>query len=230
MGTFMNARSLRRAAVLGVVCALASVSAVAGSSQAATPAPSRTVLTTTTPSAVPGQGVKLKAVVKPVTGAGLPTGTVTFNEGATVLGSTALVIANNVETAKLTVNGLAYGAHPITATYSGGASYAASTSLTVIVTITKAGSTTTVVATPTTTPGRYKFNATVRLVLPSTGIATGLVTYVVDGGAPQIVAVNAFGKAPLTVTFIVGSVHAVTATYDGSASVATSTGTITITA
>ena len=69
-----------------------------------------------------------------------------------------------------------------------------------------------------------------KLVLPSTGIATGLVTYVVDGGAPQIVALNAFGKAPLTVAFVVGTVHTVAATYGGDSSVATSTGTFTSTA
>jgi hypothetical protein len=226
----MSTRSLRRVAAVGVVGVLASVSAVVGTAQAATPAPSRTVLTTTTPDTVPGQGAKLKAVVKPVTGLGLPTGTVTFNEGATVLGSTALVVANNVETAKLTVKGLVFGPHSITATFSGNAAFAASTSLTVTVNVTKANSTTTVIGTPMTPAGKYKFNASVKMVLPSTGIPTGLVTYVVDGGAPQVIAVNAFGKAPLTVSFVVGSVHTVSASYGGNGSVSTSTGTLSITA
>jgi hypothetical protein len=232
-GEKMRTRNVRRVAAVGVLGVLASLTAVAGSAgwaQAATPAPSRTVLTTTTPSVVPGQSVKLKAVIKPVTGAGLPTGTVTFNEGATVLGTTTLVLANNVEVAKLTVKGLAFGQHSITATYSGSTAYATSTSLVVVATVTKANSTTTVTTTATTTPGEYKYSATVKMVAPSTGIPTGLVTYVVDGGAPQVIALNAFGKAPLTVAFVVGSVHTVTATYGGSTSVSTSTGTLTLTA
>lgn len=225
----MNTRSLRRVAVLGVVSAIASVSVVAGTAQAA-PAPSRTVLTTTAPSVVPAQGVKLKAVVKPVTGSAVPTGSVTFNEGATVLGTVPLTVANNVATAKLTVKFTAFGAHSITATYAGGTAFATSTSLVLVVNVGKAATTTTVTSTAGATAGTVKFKAAVKLVAPSTGIATGTVTFVIDGGAPQIIALNAFGAAALTVAFVPGSVHNVTATYSGSTVTNASTGSLTVNA
>jgi hypothetical protein len=229
----MKVHSLRRTAVvgaIGLVAALASVSAAAGSAQAAGAAPTRTVLSASPSSIVLGQNAKLKAVVKPVTGTGQPAGSITFNEGATVLGTVNLAVANNVETAKLTVPGLGFGTHNITATYNGSPTFAASTSLIVIVNVTKNATTTTITSAATSTPGTYKLNATVKVVAPGTGIPSGLVTYVVDGGAPQIVALNAFGKAPLTVMFIVGTSHTVTATYGGGTTMATSNGTLTFTA
>lgn len=214
--------------MLGVVAALGAMSA--GSAQAATPAPSRTTLTAIPATLVPGQVTSLKAVVKPVTGTGVPTGTVTFNDGGTVLGSTTLALANGVATAKLKVSFATMGSHSVTATFGGSTAYAGSTSLALVLTVTKANSVTIITSKPTTTAGKYKLNATVKLVLPSTGIPTGLVTYVVDGSAPQIVALNAYGKAPLTVAFIVGTVHTINASYGGSGSVAASSGTLTITA
>jgi hypothetical protein len=228
----MNTRSLRRIAALGVVSALAtaSVSVVASSAQAATPAPTRTTLTAAPATLVPGQLTTLKAVVKPVTGSAVPTGTVTFNEGATVLGTGTLALANGVAVVKVKVKVTASGSHSFTATYGGSAAFATSTSLTTLVTVTKSNSTTTITATATTTPGKVKLNATVKLVLPSTGIATGTVTYVVDGGAPQIIALNTFGKAPLTVTFIAGTSHTVTAAYSGSSTVSASNGSLTFVA
>jgi hypothetical protein len=225
----MNTRTLRRVAVLGVVGAIASVSVVAGTAQAA-PAPSRTVLSTTTPSVVPGQGVKLKAVVKPVTGSAVPTGSVTFNEGATVLGTVPLTLVNNVAVAKLTVKLTGFGDHSITATYSGSTALATSTSLVLIANVSKAATTTTVTSTAGATAGTVKFKAAVKLVAPSTGLATGTITFVVDGGAPQIIALNSFGTAALTVAFVPGTIHNVTATYSGSTAANASNGSLTVTA
>lgn len=229
----MKASSFRRttaSVVLGVVAVGASVALVTGPAEAATAAPTRTVLTAMTPTIVLGQAAKLKVVVKPVTGTTLPTGNVTFNEGATVLGTAALALTNNVETAKITVSGLGYGPHSITATYGGTAALATSTSLSVVVNVTKNATTTTVTNVATATAGSYKISAAVKILFPGTGYASGLVTFVVDGGAPQVVALNAFGKAPLPVTFVAGSVHTVTATYGGSATIAVSTGNATFTA
>jgi Bacterial Ig-like domain (group 3) len=229
----MNAQTLRRVAAMGALVAVAaatSLTSIAGTAQAATPAPTRTTISSSTMNVVPGQAIKLKAVVKFVTGTAQPAGTVTFNEGATVLGSAPLLLVTGAMTAKITVPTLAFGPHSITATYGGSATAAASTSLTLVITVNKNGSTTVIVAVATATPGKWKLNARVKIALPGTGIPTGLVTYVIDGGAPQIVALNAFGKAPLTVTYAVGSIHNVTATYAGTAGIAASTGTLTFTA
>ena len=63
-----------------------------------------------------GQAVTLTATVRPSSGSGVPTGTVTFQEGTTTLGTASL---NSSGSAALTASSLAVAAHQITATYSG---------------------------------------------------------------------------------------------------------------
>jgi hypothetical protein len=58
-------------------------------------------------------------------GAGTPAGTVTFHDGSTTIGTGVL---NSAATASLTTSGLTIGAHSITASYSGDASFTSSTS------------------------------------------------------------------------------------------------------
>ena len=91
---------------------------------------SSTTATTTTlnssanPSTV-GQPVTFTATISPVN-APPPTGTVTFFDGATNIGSTPV---NSSGVATLTTSALTVGPHSITATYSGDANYTGSTSL-----------------------------------------------------------------------------------------------------
>jgi len=74
-----------------------------------------------------GQAVTFTATV--TSGGGTPTGTVTFKDGATALGSATLAGGG---VAALTISSLTLGSHSITAVYGGGASFAASTSPAVI--------------------------------------------------------------------------------------------------
>src|SRR5262249_62384042 len=90
------------------------VSARTTTSLASTPNPS-----------VTGQAVTLSATVSPVAPAsGVPTGTVTFLDGATSLG----VVNLNNGSATLDVTNLTAGSHSLTAVYSGNATLAPSTS------------------------------------------------------------------------------------------------------
>ena len=86
--------------------------------------------------AVAGQAVQFTAQVTPATGTGVPTGTVTFLDGTSTLGTAAL--SSGVATFSLST--LAIGAHNITASYAGDSSNAASLSSTSTVTITAAPS------------------------------------------------------------------------------------------
>jgi hypothetical protein len=71
------------------------------------------------------QAVTFTATVSPVApGGGTPTGTVTFNDGSTTIGSAPLSSGK----ARLTVSKLSTGNHPITATYGGDANFLGSTS------------------------------------------------------------------------------------------------------
>lgn len=99
--------------------------------------PSATALTSSLNPEVGGQSVTFTATVSSTAG-GTPTGTVTFFDGSTALGTGAVTLnASAVATLSTTV--LAVGSHSITASYSGDANYAASTSAAVSETVTTAG-------------------------------------------------------------------------------------------
>ena len=68
-------------------------------------------------------------------GAGKPTGTVTFKDGATVLGTGTLSTTNGITTATYTAAALSAGAHSITATYGGDTNDLTSVSKTSAVTL-----------------------------------------------------------------------------------------------
>ena len=71
-----------------------------------------------------GQSVTFTATVRPKV-SGTPTGTVTFYNGTTNIGSSNL---NNIGVATLTTSNLSVGTHGMTATYNGDANFATSTS------------------------------------------------------------------------------------------------------
>src|SRR6202034_2958141 len=87
------------------------------------------------------QAVTFTATITPAT-SGVPTGTVTFKDGATVLGSPAVAGGKAV----LTISTLAVGSHAITAVYNGSVDYNISTSVALAHTVNKAATTTTLVA------------------------------------------------------------------------------------
>ena len=71
-----------------------------------------------------GQAVTFSATVTPASGAGTPTGTVSFREGATTLGTATL----SGGSATFTTSSLPAGSHTVTAVYSGDAGFTGSTS------------------------------------------------------------------------------------------------------
>ncbi len=102
------------------------------------PDPIPVVATTTTLSASPtsapyGTAISLTAIVKASTGTTTPTGTVSFKNGATVLGTATL---NATGQATLSTKVLAVGSDSVVAVYSGSSSFGSSTSNTVKITIT----------------------------------------------------------------------------------------------
>jgi hypothetical protein len=84
-----------------------------------------TSLTSSLNPSVRGQQVTFTATVKPSSGAGTPTGTVTFLDGSSTLGSSTL---NASGVATLSVANLSVGTHSITARYGGDTNYNGSTS------------------------------------------------------------------------------------------------------
>lgn len=187
------------------------------------PAATSTTLASSAATLVFGQGVTFTATVA-ASGNGAPTGTVTFRDGTTVLGTAALDAAGR---AALTTGALAVGTHPVTAAYSGDAApHAASTSATLNQTVQRANSWTAVRSSlnPAAPGQAVTFTATVNPVAPGAGVPTGTVQFRIDGinfGSP-VTLVGGSATSPATSSMSAGN-HAITAVYAGNTNFAAST-------
>src|SRR5262249_52931876 len=124
---------------------------------------------------VVGQAVTFTATVAATApGAGTPTGTVTFRDGATVLG-TGTLDAGGV--ASFAAAALAAGSHSITAAYGGDADFGVSTSAALSQAVNQAATTTALASSPN--PSTYgqlvTLTATVTVAAPGAGTPTGTV-------------------------------------------------------
>ena len=175
------------------------------------------VLTTTTvgsslnPSSF-GQPVAFTATVTPAAA----TGSVTFKDGATILGTRALAIGG---TATLSSTALTVGSHSITAVVTGTGVYVGSTSPALSQTVDKVSTATAVVSSlsPSTFGRVVKFTAT---VTPAT--ATGTVTFK-DGATTLGTGVLAGGVASFSTAGLVVGGHSITAVLTGTGVYAGST-------
>src|SRR3989475_8493742 len=168
-----------------------------------------------------GQAVTLSATVHAPAGDPLvPTGTVTFKDGATTLASVAMVNGS----ASLVTSALAAGAHSLTASYSGSLEFAVSTSAVVNQTVNKGQTTTTLTSTPNpSTAGQaVTLSTTVTAVAPAVGVPTGSVTFM-DGATPLATVALVNGSASLVTSALTTGNHSLTAVYSGSANFLTST-------
>ena len=221
-------RGQSRAALVAVLATLPmALSGVAAS--ATTLAPTTTTLTVATTAPVAGQPVRMKATVKENPGTALPTGTVKVTDSGTAVGSGTLVDVRGVMTAIVKVS-LKAGNHSLVATYSGDVLNTGSASAAVPLVVAKASTTVTVTATALSTPGAYKIQAWVKVTKPGTGIPTGSVTFVVDGGTGTVVALSSVGHAHIYAKFNSGSGHSVAVSYPGDSNFIGSVGTLTFTA
>ncbi|RPE37315.1 YVTN family beta-propeller protein [Streptomyces sp. Ag109_O5-1] len=183
-----------------------------------------TALTSSPDPSVFGQTKVLTATVTPVApGTGVPTGTVTFFDGMTSLGTGTL---NGSGVATLSVSNLSVGTHPLTAAYGGDTSHNGSTSPVDTQTVNKANTTTAVSSSPNPSVFGQSVNltATVAVVAPGGGVPGGTVTFFV-GGIPQTPAVplNGSGVATLSISTLSVGTRSVRASYNGSAGYNTST-------
>jgi hypothetical protein len=208
-----------------LLTALASVSdhlpVVADYTIASGTTPSTTTLTSSANPSVYGQPVTFTATV--TGGSGTPTGSVSFLDGAGLLGTSAL---NGSGVATFTTSTLIVGAgHTISAQYGGNGTYAAGTSNTVNQQL-QLGPTTTAVtstANPSTSGQSVTFTATVTATPPSTGTPdTAQVTFK-DGATVIGTANSSNGVATLTTLSLSVGTHSITATYTGSNKYAPST-------
>ncbi|WP_165252701.1 beta strand repeat-containing protein [Paludisphaera soli] len=164
-----------------------------------------------------GQSVTFTATVAPVaSGAGTPTGTVTF-----VIGSTTATVALVDGVATYATSGLAVGDYGMSATYNGDAIYAGSAGE-VDHSVLSGDTTTTVVGAPT--PSVYgqsvTFTATVAALA---GVPTGAVDFTIGSQTTVVALVD--GVATLTVSNLAVGTNTVTATFPGGGVYSASAGT-----
>jgi hypothetical protein len=172
-----------------------------------------TALVASLSTSVFGQSVTFTATVSvSAPGAGNPTGSVAFKDGAATLGTVTL----SGGAAVFTTSGLAAGAHTITAQYNGNSNFNGSTSPAAAVTVNKANTTASLASSRpgTVLSETVTFTATVLAVAPGAGTVTGTVTFK-DGSTPLGAVSLSGGKAVLTTSFSVLGTHTITAEYAG---------------
>jgi hypothetical protein len=184
--------------------------------------------TSVSPSASPskfGQTVTFTAhVVATSPASGTPTGTATFNDGGSALGT----ISVSGGTATFFTSSLSVGGHTITAVYNGDINFTASTSPGVTQTVNQGVTTTSLGAAPN--PSKVgqsvTFTATVAATSPASGTPTGTVTFKDGGGTIGTGTLSASTAAFTTSSLTLGT-HTITAVYGGSTNFASSTSTAT---
>lgn len=147
-------------------------------------AATKTTVVTDVPVAVFGQPVTLTATVGAVApGAGSPSGTVTFTDGDTVLGSAPVSSATG-GIASIIVDALSVGQHAVVATYDGDDSFTGSNG-SVAQKVQRAQTSTVVASTanPSQPGAAVRFTATVSPVAPGAGEPGGTVQFKVNGAA-----------------------------------------------
>ena len=162
-----------------------------------------------------GDPVTFSAVV--ATGGGTPTGTVDFTANGTLLGTIPLVDGQ----ATITSSELPTGTIPVTATYSGNVDFAPSASGPLLQTVTQLPSSIVIGATPNPA-GVGQPVAITATVASSAGEPSGTVTFFDGTVALATVATDA-GSATFSTSALTAGGHAVTATYNGSATFAAAT-------
>jgi hypothetical protein len=180
-----------------------------------------TALTSSTNPSVFGQSVTFTATVSAVSpGAGTATGTVSFFDGTTLLGTGTLTAG----TATLSIASLAVGLNSITAVYNADVNFLTSTSSVVTQTVNQASTTTAL--TSSTNPSVFgqsvTFTATVSAVSPSAGTATGTVSFF-DGATLLGTGTLTLGTATLSISSLAVGSNSITAVYSGDLSFVTST-------
>ena len=182
--------------------------------------PTTTTVTSTANPAAFGQPVSLTATV--TTSSGTPTGSVTFYDGTTAIGTQSVSTSNGTTTASIEISALRVGSDSVTAVYSGDAVFNSSTSALYSETVNQDGPTVSVNPNPTSlVPGQPDvITVDVTAAAPGAGTPTGDVS-LTDGGSPipgcQDLVMGPTGPSQVScdVTYQSVADHTIGATYAG---------------
>ncbi len=160
-----------------------------------------------------GQSVTFTATVKAVApGSGTPTGTVSFLDGSTTLGTGTL----SGGTATFSISTLAVGAHAITVVYGGDTNFLTSPSGILTQTVKQAATTSSLSSSANSSVlgQAVTFTATIAPVSPGSGTPTGTVSF--DDGSTVLGTVTLTnGTASFTTSSLAAGTHSIKAVYAG---------------
>jgi hypothetical protein len=186
-----------------------------------------TLLSTASPS-VFGQKVTFFVLEKAgAPGSGTPTGTITFRDAATSLGTAVL---NSSGVATFTTSALAVTSHTIAAVYSGDANFLTNTSAILTQTVSPDVSTAFVLSAfdPSVFGQGVVFTALVLANSPGAGTPSGTATFKDGATTLGTVALSSAGRATLTRYALTAGNHLITVSYSGDANfLASASGTLT---
>ena len=195
-------------------------------SQQITQAATTITLTSSVNPSVSGQQIGFTAMLSATApGRGIPTGTVTFNNGSNTLGTGTLSAGSAV----LSI-GLPVGGYSISAVYAGDINFTGSTTTVLTQTVTQASSSLGISspANPSALNQPVAFIATVSPVAPAGGVATGTVQFQLDGAnfGAAVALSNGAASSPSISTLSLG-LHNIQAAYSGDVNFKVSSGTLT---
>jgi hypothetical protein len=160
-----------------------------------------------------GDSVTFTATVSPVISTSfIPTGTVTFYDGAQAIDTETL----SGGTASFTTSTLIAGAHPITLQYSGDSNFSGSNSQTLTQVVNQVGSTASVSTSvdPSVYGDQVTFTANVASAVPGLAAPTGTVTFF-DGSTPIDTETLSAGMATYSTSSLDVGGHSITVQYGG---------------
>jgi hypothetical protein len=169
-----------------------------------------------------GQAVTFTATVTAnVPGSGTPTGTVTFQDGFTILATLTLDSSGK---ARYTTAGLAVGSHSLVIVYSGDSRFTASTSVPLNQTVSRDATSSAVTSSvnPSAPSQAVTFTATVTASAPGAGTPTGTVTFLDGTTVLGTASLGSSGQASLTISRPAIGSHLISVTYNGDAHFLTS--------
>ncbi|MBI3409431.1 MAG: Ig-like domain repeat protein [Planctomycetes bacterium] len=183
--------------------------------------PTTTTVTSSINPSVFGQSVTFTATAS--SGAGVPTGSVTFSEGATVLASNVPVDLTGH--ASFSTASLGVGSHVISASFTGATGWQNSSGN--VSQLVQDGTSTAVISSPNPSvfAQAVTFTATITAADAGAGVPAGTVTFK-EGAAVLAsgVAVNGSGQASFTISSLSVGNHTITATFSGATGWLTSNG------
>jgi hypothetical protein len=179
------------------------------------------VVTSSGNPSVYGQAVTFTATATPnPPGSGIPTGSVTFVDGLTTLGSATLSGGR----ATFKTSSLAVGPHSITAIYGGDINFSTNTSAVLNQVVNQDGASTSLISSvnPSVYGQAVTFTARLTAASPGSGTPTGSVT-LMDGSSALASANLTSGRATFTTSALDIGSHQITTVYSGDGNFTTST-------